>query len=775
MFHRRLLLMAALLVVALTLVSARLGVLTIAKGEAMRSIVESRLIRQTWTPAVRGRILDRKGRLLAVPAPRYDFAVDYPVLTGDWATRRATAFAQRTHAREWAEATPAQRDALVARYLPAYERAVQEMWHVVAEASETPLGVLESRSMAVRRRVERMHEQVVHTRVTRAVAEDQARGRTLTPEREAEIQRRARQPLDVQRTHHVLATAASDRSAFELKSRLGERITIRPGEEFGITNEEDILRFPGLHIVAGEGRTYPLESVVVDVHRSTLPGPLRGQGVVEIEVEGLATHILGWVRRGATREHQQARSTWLADRPDEAERAMHTSGRDRGRYDSDDEVGVWGIEASQEPILRGLRGLIERRLDTGRTTHMPAEAGRDVRLTIDAMLQARVHAAMAPELGLATVQDWHGPATPWMPVGTPLNGAAVVLEIETGDILALVSTPSFTRAQLRDDPSSIFHDVVDAPWVNRAVAKPYPPGSIAKAMIFCSAVSRGVLALDERIVCTGHLLPGRTDDYQCWIWKRYRVTHQEDFGHPLRGDEALMVSCNIFFYTLGRRLGGPGIAEVYHDYGLGETLGLGVGGGEEFAGWTGRRDPPDSPIIIPDAILMGIGQGPVAWTPLHAARAMAVLARYGVDLPPRIVVSPDAPRRQRWVSLDPAAVRMSLAGLRLAVTDQRGTGHHIIMPEGGREPIFTPPPGVQIWGKTGTAQAPHLMVDPDGEGPLEPVIARQGDHSWFVVLVGRDQPRYVIAVLMEYAGSGGKVSGPIVNQIIQALQQEGYF
>ena len=84
---------------------------------------------------------------------------------------------------------------------------------------------------------------------------------------------------------------------------------------------------------------------------------------------------------------------------------------------------------------------------------------------------------------------------------------------------------------------------------------------------------------------------------------------------------------------------------------------------------------------------------------------------------------------------------------------------------------------VIAWAKTGTADAPDIIVDPDGEeGPLAPVVARTGDHSWFVVLAGPEggEPRYAIAVMMEYAGSGGRVSGPIANQIVHALKHEGY-
>jgi penicillin-binding protein 2 len=84
-------------------------------------------------------------------------------------------------------------------------------------------------------------------------------------------------------------------------------------------------------------------------------------------------------------------------------------------------------------------------------------------------------------------------------------------------------------------------------------------------------------------------------------------------------------------------------------------------------------------------------------------------------------------------------------------------------------------PGVKVWGKTGTAQTPPLAIDPDGkEGPAQPAIAREGDHSWFVVLAGEEEPEYAVAVITEFGGGGGKVSGPICNQILHAMAHEGY-
>jgi penicillin-binding protein 2 len=116
---------------------------------------------------------------------------------------------------------------------------------------------------------------------------------------------------------------------------------------------------------------------------------------------------------------------------------------------------------------------------------------------------------------------------------------------------------------------------------------------------------------------------------------------------------------------------------------------------------------------------------------------------------------------------------MAMEGLRLAVNGEHATGRTLTF-DGNQESIFNAE-GVKVWGKTGTATAPSIReADPDGPGPAKGEIIEEGDHSWFVVIAGRDRPRYVIAVVIDYGGSGGKVSGPIANQIIHALIAEGY-
>ena len=116
----------------------------------------------------------------------------------------------------------------------------------------------------------------------------------------------------------------------------------------------------------------------------------------------------------------------------------------------------------------------------------------------------------------------------------------------------------------------------------------------------------------------------------------------------------------------------------------------------------------------------------------------------------------------------------TLAGLESAVTDSHGTGSRLRYGPGDYEPIFNVSP-LRIWGKTGTAQAPPMPMDLDGDGELG-VGERIDDlhHAWFVGLVGEQEPEYAVAVLVEYGGSGGRVAGPIANQIMHALSAESY-
>ncbi|MEO1584269.1 MAG: penicillin-binding transpeptidase domain-containing protein [Planctomycetota bacterium] len=796
-YIRRLLLVTAAVALGLAALGMQAARLTLIEGDRLLAQAESKLVRETWTPTIRGRIRDRKGRVLAYDRPSFDVAIDYRVITGEWAEREAARWARRS-SDDWSELSGPQRRELIESLIPEFQRRALRTRQAIADATGLSVAEVDARCLAVRDEVARLAETVrairarnelyeyagnlgytrdeLATRASRIdrpdLMTDAARLRYIlaeevTVDAEDEIADAVDRPLREEVMPHVIVPAVADDIGFVLRREAARR-------------DPEIARlpmYPGLRVLDSGDRVYPLDSVAVGIDRSVFPPPLRAEGERTVTVNGVARHVLGSVRRGIFAEDVDRRAEAIDADADLRERSVVRVGapRDRGRYVAGDIVGSAGIERSMEDRMRGLRGLRVDRLGGGEPRVLEPSPGRDVTLTLDIMLQARIQALLQPELGFASVQPWHGqgeradPADPTspllMPEGTRMDAAAVVIDIASGDLLAMVSTPTLARdgSDLPRAPEARRRFLaLHRPQIDRSVGFPIPPGSIAKALVLCAAHRAGVYQPGERISCTGHLYENDPDALRCWIYKQFGTTHDADLGAAPDSAEALKVSCNIFFYTLGRRLGADGIADAYRSFGVGEDLGLPLRG--VVGGWLGPGNNPEM-ISEGDAIQMGIGQGTVAWTPVHAADSLATIARGGVRLRPRLLA--DDPPVASDLSLEPTIARSALRGLDLAVNDPRGTAHSIEYDAatGQRFNIFDVE-GVKVWGKTGTATAPPLTID--GE------IVRRGDHSWFVLLCGRERPEFAVAVVAEYGGSGGRVSGPIANQVIRALVDEGY-
>jgi len=787
-------LVITLLGVGLLILAGQTARLTIIKGDKLLEDAQRRLVRLNWSPTVRGQIVDRKGRVLAHDRPSFDVAVDYRVITGEWVERQAAARARRDRGTDWTKLSRELRTQLIEETKPAYRAAVDRMWNVIAQETGKSRAEIDGRRMDVGEQVSTMANAVRQRRAERELREF-AQNHGIT---ELEIERRLaeldRPDLDTpsQLLREVLAQEITVDAARRIKKvsdiSIAEEVQPRVivpevGDEVGFTlrrlarrrdpNDETIPYLPGLVVLDSGQREYPLTTIEVEIDRSILPGPLAVQETRTVTVSGVASHILGGVRRRVYREDTQQREEELTQNQSLAQRAFiqTPSGTvDRGRYFAGDMVGHKGLEKNLESTLRGMRGIRIQRIDQDQAIDKQRTFGGDINLTLDIMLQARIQALLDPTLGLARVQTWHNnreqldpddPSSPLvMPVGTPLDAAVVVIDIDTAEILALVSTP--TGGALPADPAEReIYMQTRRHWVNRAVSMPMPPGSIVKALMLCSAHTQGVLELDEQISCTGHFYPHEPNMLRCWIYKQFGSTHDVRFGHPPDGAEAIKGSCNIYFYTLGQRMGPRGIVEFYRSIGVGEPLELHLD--QMLSGWLGYQNKPET-ITEGESILMGIGQGPVAWTPVHAADSFATLARGGVRIKPTIIAI-DEPPQTTDLGFDPAIVEEALDGLSMVVNDPDGTAHHVTLDNDQRFDMFDVQ-GVDVWGKTGTATAPELR--------FEGRVIRRGDHSWFVLLCGRGRPQYAIAVVAEYGGSGGRVSGPIANQIVHALVAEGY-
>jgi penicillin-binding protein 2 len=747
--------------------AARLFSLTVVMGSQQRALADSRLDHSTLLATVRGSIIDRKGRVLAKSVPSYDVAIFYPAINGAWADTRAIAAAKKAAGRAaWNRLGPAEREERIQAHRQELAAELESVLNEVATACHMTRDELSAEMGSVRMHVEKKASAVWEARleIDRAkYGED------------AEEQFDA-QPIAEQSEAHVVKSGIETASAFVLR-KLADA---HPGT---------------IEVQDSTRRVYPWASARIDLDRSSMPRPLRG-GTLKLDVQGIADHVIGGIREEVWRQDLDRRPFRVVDSAGDV--AVDLGGYRPGH----DMVGSYGIERTYEDLLRGKRGRTMERVNTKETTRTEPVLGSDLQLTLDIALQARVQALFMPEVGLALAQQWHygwdndeTPKKMLLNYLAPLNGAAVVIDVDTGEILSMVSWPTVAAGE-------DFDDVVRAarnPSLNRAIEGSYPPGSIIKPIVYVSAVRSGVFGADDQIECNGHFF-GEGDSFgRCWIYrKQYNFqTHSKAIGGPLDVEAAISRSCNIYFYTIAQRMGLRTLTDWYRNFGLGQNLDIGIARWEprldKAGNKIGDRLSGEHPGVLPSAqaiakiestgdrmvpAFAGVGQGPILWTPMQAANAYATLARGGVIRDAELLRTPipgRAARRTGDWKLNPHSCDRAFEGLRQSVEERHGTGNRVSYKDKSAEAIINAP-GVVVWAKTGTAQAPPLKVDDDGNGTIDRTITGL-DHAWFVGLVGDAQeprPRYAVAVLLEHGGSGGKSAGPIANQVIRALISEGY-
>lgn len=759
MFQRRLVLVATVVVIVTIILVLRLAQLTVVQGMIWQGRAESALVRWSLIHTERGRILDRQGRVLAEDRPSYDLVINYPVITGRWAADRAESTARETtenRRRPWHELSDLERLTRTEQVRMAFDTQVDRFWAELCDLGRIDRPQLDQRLDTIRRRVQRMVHVVQSARYRKWHDE------LGDPRLEAQIT----QPIVEQEASHAVLNDLDDDARWE-----AERLIARAAADRHPADDV----WSQVKVIPSKKRHYPHETMTLNIDCRTLPRQIQSNRDKRVTVGGVGMHLVGALRSSSAEERK---------RPFGVD--------DLKGYLPGDEAGEWGLERGSELTLRGTRGRITRRLDTGERQRQAAVSGGDVTCTVDIRLQARIQALMDPAFGLMQVQAWHGARAQTM-LGTPLRGAAVVLDIGSSEVLAAVSEPTFTREQWGRDRSEVEQDSIQRPFWNRAVAMPYQPGSTVKPLVLTAAVTDRRIAHDEKIECRGHLFEETPGKYRCWIYNLYYPqTHQW-----LHAPAAIMHSCNIFFYSLGDRLGAARLVHWYEQFGLGHRSGCGLV--EESTGKLPGSEALRTGMGRAESVFMGIGQGPVEWTPLQAAGAYAALARGGYWVPPTFLLeataSPSVPHRD--LNLDPHGVAMAMKGLWMAVNDSSGTVHHFGRGD-DREIIFNVE-GVTIYGKSGTATV-RRFVDGNGNGRIDKQehwfdinhngqrddgeLVPQEDHAWCILVVepssmsGSQKLRadvgYVVAVVVEYGGSGGRVAGPIANQILHALRTEGY-
>ena len=376
-----------------------------------------------------------------------------------------------------------------------------------------------------------------------------------------------------------------------------------------------------------------------------------------------------------------------------------------------------------------------------------ADLGGDVILTLDAELQQMALEALRSASALEAEQ----------------SGAAIVMDVHTGDLLVFCSSPAFDpNLFVNGYPSAAFQALLDDqrhPLHHKAYDGLYPPGSVFKMVVALAALEKGVLNPNERHFCTGRYpFGGRI--FHCW--------KREGHG-SVNLREAMKGSCDTYFYEMAHRAGPQAIADTARMLGYGERFDLGITGGREGIvpdpEWKRRvRDLPWHP---GETLNFGIGQGALLASPLQMAVMTARLANGGGAVIPRLYLQ--GPEDIVSASRTPEALPLKAEHLALvkdsmvAVTsDAGGTAARY-----GDLGVA----GARQAGKTGTAQVRRITMAERATGVIanEDLPWRRRDHALFVGYAPIEAPRYACAVVVEHGGSGSTAAAPVAHQIMRAV------
>lgn len=418
-----------------------------------------------------------------------------------------------------------------------------------------------------------------------------------------------------------------------------------------------------------------------------------------------------------------------------------------------------GVEYVCEGILRGRRGELIYDMDRQLISRTETQFGKDVTLTLDIALQQRI------ENYLATY-----PHDPNCGPGT----AAVVIDVASGDILALVSMPVFDLNRARFDYDVLVKDS-NAPLINRAICEQYPPGSVIKPVIFIAALESGKITPDEIIPCPAQKAPFGWPS--CLIYNRYHIGHSDNWSNSARN--AVKGSCNIYFSQVADRIEPPVLQQWLYRFGYGRTVptfqihnpgapeirGLRQVAGQissvvarrSSSGTQGANQEPADflPLAETERRLFGIGQGNLRVTPLQVANAMAAIARGGLFKQPSLFREmsdsqcPGSNLQPEPLGISPQTLDVVRDGMYAVVNESGGTAYKEFAQSG------LPEQGVQTYGKTGSTEAPEV--------------------AWFAGFAKDSKDRSIaVAVVVEGGQHGSSDAAPLARDIIQFCIDAGY-
>ena len=473
------------------------------------------------------------------------------------------------------------------------------------------------------------------------------------------------------------------------------------------------------------------EMARIEVAIPELPGVSIEQGLLRFYPYGpTAAHVLGYV---AAVSEKELTGDPLLELPDFR-------------------IGKAGVERSQDLKLRGSARSSQVEVNAyGRVVREIArnegQPGQDVVLSLDAAMQDFVTKRCNAEQSVS----------------------CVLLDALTGDVLTLVSSPSYdpmlfsagltpaTWQELSTDPRN--------PLSNKAIGGLYPPGSTFKPVVALAALEAGAITPDTPITCPGYVELGDAT-FHCWQHGGHGTLHLHD---------AIKKSCDVFFYETARRAGIDRIAAMARRFGFGEALGLDISG--ERAGLIPDREWKLATTGVAwqqgETLNTGIGQGSVLATPLQVATMAARLVT-GRQVVPHLVRSAQLPPGgdRRLPNIAPMGrtqhpVSMVLDGMNAVVNEQGGTAYAARIQD----------PALAMGGKSGTSQVRRISQWERDHGLLkeDQVPWKDRDHALFVAFAPVGAPRYVCAAVVEHGGieaaGGSAVAAPIVRDVLLEAQK----
>jgi len=389
-------------------------------------------------------------------------------------------------------------------------------------------------------------------------------------------------------------------------------------------------------------------------------------------------------------------------------------------------VGRSGLERVLESRLHGELGYKHEEVDAkGRRVALVKtvrpKIGENIRLSLDIQMQQ----VAAKVLGERT-------------------GAVVVMDVHTGEVLTLLSMPGYDSNKFITGLDNVqwksWLEDVEKPLLNRTTQAAYPPASTMKLVTSFGGLEHGIRLANGSTQCPGYV---ELADRKLRCWKKK--------GHgKVDLHEAIVHSCDVYFYELGDELGMSRLADTAREWGFGEKTGINLPP-ESRGNVPNKRHPSGRNWYRGETMITAIGQGSITVTPLQMARFAAAIANGGKILTP-LLEAGQTPNMTRELPLDATILRKVRQGMRDVVADKKGTAYWQLS-----RAHWT------VAGKTGTAQV--VKMSDDDKRTFSDAKHHQ-DHAWFMGYAPFDKPEIAFAVFVENGGHGGSAAGPVARAVV---------